>query len=96
MGTLGAIGMADAATHHEITLEQSLAWHLRSNHFPPVPLSMIPACIAAIDAANADDWNDEIPLPDNTSYRGRDTAPAWAIIDAHHLDAWVSDDESAD
>jgi hypothetical protein len=74
-------------------LERALSWHLRHNHYPPVPADMIPVCAAAIDAALAEDYNAEIDLPEGTSYKGRTTAPVWAIVDAHHLGAFI---EAAD
>ena len=70
-------------------LEAALRWHLRHNHFPSVPLSMVEPCMAAIDAAVAEEWDEQIALPDGITYKGRDTAPAWAIVEQHHLDAFV-------
>lgn len=94
MGTTGALGMAEAVAGGLTTLEHALSWHLTANHFPPVPTSMIPACLAAIDAANAEDWDEEIALPDGVTYRdGRSVAPAWAIVEQHHLDAFLDGDD---
>ncbi len=31
----------------------------------------------------------EIKMPEGVSYKGLDTAPAWAIIEQHHLEAWL-------
>ena len=75
----------------DISLEQQIAIQLQSNHYPPVPLSMVQPCIQAIDAYNSDEPNLEIELPENVEYKGRTTAPAWAIIEQHHLDAWCAD-----
>lgn len=90
MGAMNAREMAEMDT---IGLEDALAWHLTSNHFPPVPVSMVPACIEAIDAGNAGDWEQMIGLPDGVGYRGLTVAPARAIIEAHHLDAWIDPEE---
>jgi hypothetical protein len=87
MGHLQASEMATYAP--DLTI--ALTWHLRSNHFPPVPLSMVPICEAAIDAANADEYDQRIDLPDGVSYRGDDTAPAWAVIEAYHLDDFLAE-----
>jgi len=73
--------------------ERALSWHLSYNHYPPVPADMIPVCEAAINAAIAEEWNVEIDLPEGTSYKGRSTAPVWAIVDAHHLGAFIEQDE---
>jgi len=72
-----------------IDLEVAIGMHLRSNHYPPVPLSMVEPCMDAIDAAWNGDWNQEIFMPDGISYKGKDHAPAWAIIEQHHLDPWL-------
>jgi hypothetical protein len=50
---------------------------------------MVQPCIDAIDAYYDEDYGREINLPEGISWRGQDTAPAHAIIDAHHLDAWL-------
>lgn len=91
MGTTGAVGMAEAVQDDLVSLERALAWHLQSNHYPPVPLVMIVPCIAAIEAANEDDYERDIDLPEEVSYKGHSHAPAWKIIEAHHLDAFISE-----
>jgi hypothetical protein len=73
-----------------ISIEDQIAMHLRNNHYPPVPLSMVKPCIEAIDAYWEGDGSSQIDLNGN-SWRGQPTATAWAIIEGHHLDAWVSD-----
>lgn len=75
-----------------LSLEQAISIHLTSNHFPPVPVSMVTVCIESIDAYNEGDSNREIELPEGVSYKGRTTAPAWAIIEGHHLDEWLDED----
>jgi len=77
----------------EVSLEQAIGYHLQSNHYPPVPLSMVQPCIEAIDAANEGDIDLEIEMPEGVSYRGMPTAPAWAIIEQHHLDSWIESEE---
>ena len=76
-----------------MTLEQQLAFHLQSNHFPPVPTSMIQPCIEAIDAYWDEDIHRLISLPEGVGYNGLTVAPAYAIVDAHHLEHWVTDYE---
>jgi hypothetical protein len=77
----------------EIDLSTAIGYHLQGNHYPPVPLSMVEPCIEAIFACDEGEPNREIPMPDGVSYKGRDTAPAWAIVEQHHLDAWLSQEE---
>jgi hypothetical protein len=85
MGYLQAAEMAALAPDRETALR----WHLQSNHYPPVPTSMISVCEAAIDATIDGDYDDEIELPEGVRYQGNNTAPAWAIVEAHHLDAFI-------
>lgn len=84
MGYTTALDLAD-----ELSLEAGLAIHLQSNHYPPVPVAMVQPCIDAIDAFYADDFDRLIDLPKDITWKGQATAPASAIIDAHHLDAWL-------
>ena len=73
-----------------LDLESAIAMHLRVNHYPPVPSSMVEPCIKAIDAYNDGyNLNELIELPEGISWRGETSAPAHAIIEAHHLDAWL-------
>lgn len=58
MGYNSALDMAAHAP-----LETALHWHLRSNHFPPVPAAFVATCSAAILAAQDEDWDAEIALP---------------------------------
>ena len=89
MGAMRAMGLAEAVIDGMIDLRQALDYHLTVNHFPPVPSSMIEPCIEAIDAIRDDDPGRLIDLPDQVTYRGETQAPAWAIVDAHHLDYFI-------
>jgi hypothetical protein len=72
-----------------LDLEMALSMHLQGNHYPPVPLSMVQPCIEAIDAYWDEDYNKLIEMPEGVSYRGSNLAPASAIVEQHHLDAWL-------
>ncbi len=73
----------------DLDLETQIKIHLTSNHYPPVPVSMVEPCIDAIDAYYDEDYGRVINLPEGISWRGQTSAPAHAIVDAHHLDAWL-------
>jgi hypothetical protein len=75
-----------------LDMESAIAMHLRANHYPPVPTSMVQPCIDAIDAYWEDSMDRRIELPEGVSWRGETHAPAWAIIESHHLDQWCQDD----
>jgi hypothetical protein len=72
-----------------LDLEMAIGYHLQGNHYPPVPLSMVQPCIDAIDAYYDEDYDRMIQLPAPVLWKGRDQAPASAIIEAHHLEAWL-------
>ncbi len=84
----------DLSVMDNLDIETQVGIHLSSNHYPPVPAIMIDPCVQAIDAVNdAGLWDLEIPLPEGVSWRGLNTAPAHAIIEQHHLDAWIIERE---
>ena len=93
MGLMTAIGIAETS----ISIEQQLWWHLQGNHYPPVPIQMVKPCLEALDAYWEDDLGREIAMPKVNDfqilYQGRVTAPAYAIIDQHHLHAWCEDED---
>ena len=72
-----------------LSLEAQLEIHLRSNFYPPIPLSMVTPCVEAIQAYWEDDYQKMIELPSPVMWRGQDTAPASAIIDQHRLYDWT-------
>ena len=74
----------------DISLRRAISIQLQTNHYPAVPLSMVDPCIEAIEACNEEDYNRLIKLPEGVKWRGETSAPAWAIIEAHHLDAWCN------
>ena len=89
MGLQTAIGISEL----EMPIESQIAFHLRSNFYPPIPLSMVQPCIDAINAYWNEDIYAEIEMPEGVYYRGMTTAPAHAIVEQHRLDVWVMEDE---
>lgn len=85
-GTLEALGI-------DLTLEEQITIQLRNNHYPPVPYSMVQPCIDAIQACNEDESNRLINLPEDVEWRGKNQAPAHAIVEGHHLWNWVVNDD---
>jgi hypothetical protein len=88
MGAMRAMDIAD-----NFDLEEGIKIHLRTNHYPPVPESMVPICLDAIDAANEGDWDRDIDLPEGVMFRGLTQAPASAIVEQHHLEFWIIESE---
>jgi hypothetical protein len=84
----------DLALADNLDIETQVGIHLSANHYPPIPAFMVQPCVEAIDAVNdLGLWDLEIPLPEGVSWKGLTTAPAHAIIEQHHLDAWIIERE---
>lgn len=83
----------------DVDLETAIGWHLQGNHYPPIPSVMVAPCIEAIDAYHEEDLERLIPLPkmeDGFQVRwknGAAEAPAWALIEHAHLEAWCQGEE---
>lgn len=85
-----------------MTRESMMLHHLQYNHYPPVPASMVPVCLAVVDyyvdhgpdGVAADDGQ-AFELPAGVTWRGQRRAPAYDIAEAHHLWQWI-DGEIAD
>ena len=89
MGSITAIGLADTT----LDLETQLKYHLQGNHYPPIPTVMVQPCIEAIDAYYDEDYDRFIAMPEGVFYKGMSHAPAWAVIEQHHLDFWLPQDD---
>ena len=87
MGNFGVIGMLE----NGMDIQRTMEWHLQSNHYPPVPSTMAEPCFEAIDHYNAEDYDAEVKLPYGVTFRGKEVAPAWQIIQTFHLEAFLSD-----
>jgi len=93
MGSVTALGIKDTV----LDLETQVLYHLKGNHYPPVPAEMVAPCIEAIDAYYDEDWDRMIDMPKvgdfQILYKGSKQAPAWAIVDQHHLSFWLPESE---
>ena len=89
MGSVTAIGLADTT----LDLETQILYHLRGNHYPPVPAEMVKPCIEAIDAYYDEDYSRMIEMPMvgdfQILYKGMTHAPASAIVSQHHLEWFI-------
>jgi len=54
---------------------------------------MVEPCIEAIDAYWEEDFDRAIEMPEGVFYKGKTNAPAWAIVEQHHLDAWLPESD---
>ena len=69
-----------------------VAYHLQNNHTPPIPLNMVDTCLRAIEYANEGDFNTIITLPEQTFYKGANTASVETIVESHHLHQFITSD----
>lgn len=80
-------------THNGLSIEAALRYHLTVNHFPPVPVEMVPVAKRAISKAFLGQWDKQVRLPKGTTYRGKSLVPVGEIIGALHLEPWLEVDE---
>lgn len=93
MGNLQAEGYAAHDKQFKRNGSAGLLAHLQSNHYPPVPASMLGPSKRAISAVNNGKHDSNIKLPEGILYKGKKSAPAHAIVDQHHLHAWLNPDQ---
>jgi hypothetical protein len=96
VGDLALRGMAGAAG-----IETSLAWHLQSNHYPPLPTGSVAIAKRAIDHAHrcvgfdpyaSERCDHRISIKSIGTHRVYGTrVPVPEIIEAWHLDFYLED-----
>ena len=96
MGSTQAEGYAAHDKQFKRNGSAGLLAHLQGNHYPPVPASMLGPSKRAISAVNKGKHDSNIKLPEGVMYKGKKSAPASAIVDAHHLHAWLNPDQFQD
>jgi hypothetical protein len=89
MGRTGAMGMAAAVGDSTISLEAAIHWQLTSNHYPPLPVSLIPAAMRALKAARKEQWHRKVLMPKEIKFRGLRLAPVGDLIEALHLEDFI-------
>ena len=89
MGSLQAEEFAGMVREGSVVLDAALHWHLRSNHFPPLPLALIEVAKAAIQKANNEEYEAEIDMPDGISFRDAGKATVYQLIESMHLESFI-------
>lgn len=91
MGTLAAM---DMVIQNGVN-DQTLAWHLQSNHYPPLPNVCIKLAKRAIKKANDGDIESNISLRGTgISWRGKQLVPVYECISAWHLEDFINQDDN--
>ena len=88
---MGIMALEDMANNASMTV--ALSWHLQSNHYPPIPLTMVDVCVQAIDLVNISEGYELVELPEGVLFRGSTSAPAYDIVEQHHLDFWITKED---
>lgn len=94
MGSTYALGLIGSVEDGLLLRERAIEIHLRSNHYPPVPSSMVGPCLEAIEIVQRSQWGDAVPnqpvtLPDGVTWQYSNCAPASAIVEGFHLDQFI-------
>lgn len=89
MGRMSLLSMLE-----ETDLDTALSWHLKSNHYPPLPDCVKKLAKEAIDKANEGEWDAKISLEGTgISWRGQKEVPVSACIEGWHLHDFLNNDE---
>lgn len=94
MGLTQALGMAEGVAEGSIPLRAALHYHLTVNHFPPIGEVLDTALEVVENLSDGGSLDDEVELPEGMTYRGRSHAPAWACVEAWHLDPFITREEA--
>jgi len=87
---MGSRFAQEIAEYENVELDYQIGIHLQHNHFPPVSLDFVPACIEALRLMAFPAPNDIVTLPN-----GKEMT-AWAVVEGLHLECFVPCDDDAD
>ena len=96
MGYTSATDMAEQVGAGSIGLDSALYWHLTTNCYPPLPVSMIAVAAEAIELASCEQWDDKISMPDDIMFRYRDEITVAEAVEAMHLEGFIATGEEYD
>lgn len=83
MGNAYAQGFAEIVEAGELRLEQAIAIHLKTNHYPPVHEAFVPVALGAIELANDGQWEAELYYPNGL------TRTVAHTVEGLHLEAFL-------
>ena len=90
MGSTSARDMQEEARRQGVKRRAVLAWHLSSNHFPPVHADFIPVDERAIELAESGELDTAIEMPNGL------TRSVAQIMEGLHLWDFLDSEEDAD
>lgn len=93
MGAVRALDMAQAVSDGRTSLRTAVSWHVRTNHYPALPSTVVPVALAAIHFAGIGCWDTRLVLPDGMRYKLLPTATVRDLVDEWHLSAFIQEEE---
>ncbi len=75
-----------------------LQWHLKGNVYPPLPVSLVPACKRAIELVNDEDYDTRVAIIGIRHRKYGNIVPALEVVRDLHLEAFLDgpDEEEED
>lgn len=91
MGALSALALQD--NELGLSLESQISLHFQTNCYPPIPQMMVDTAIEALDLVNEGYGINPVYLPEGVTFRGRNYATGYEIVDSYRLGMWVIESE---
>lgn len=92
MGSQATIGMIDATDDLGLSRRVALEWHLKYNHFPPLPDGAVDMAERVIELADKGEWDATVRPADYLPNGRMDVVKVWRVVEAWHLEEFITDD----
>jgi len=94
MGRMSAAGYKDCVNEGLMTEDEALRIHLTSNHYPPIPLMMLPVAKRALEKARRGEWEKKLRMPKDVTHKvyGK-LVPVHEVMSHMHLDTFLDTEE---
>jgi len=90
MGRMTAEGYKKSIDDGSLSLENAISIHLSSNHYPPLPSTLVPVALKALTKAKKGEWEKKIRLPEGLEHKiyGK-LVPVQVVMDYMHLEPFL-------
>ena len=89
MGNQTAQSLRNSVDEGTCDIDTALRIHFNFNHYPPLPLSLLPVAKKAIQLAGNEQYDELIDLPEGITWKRRNKASVYACVNAWHLDCFL-------
>jgi hypothetical protein len=89
MGYLHTVELGQAVADGDVSLETALFYHLATNCDPPLPTTVIPACVEAIGACRAGECERRVELPPDLRREGERSLSVLELVTELHLEGFA-------